>query len=79
MSQKFYCKYCGFSYPSVMDLRSNACSRHPIKGSKHELYEGSEKSQYTCKYCGFQYSSIAMMTANHCPKHPNKGLHEPAL
>ena len=77
MSEKFYCKWCGQNYTSVSSLASVSCSKNP-EGKKHELYEGSEKSQYTCKYCGQKYSSIFLLTANSCSKSPNK-KHHPAL
>lgn len=84
MAQKFYCKNCGYSSSSVSSLTSSSCPKHPLgpnKG-KHELYEGSEKSQYTCKYCGYKSSSISSLTSSSCPKHPNgvnKGHHSPAM
>lgn len=43
-----------------------------------ELYEGSEKSQYTCKCCGSKYSSLSSLTASSCSKSPTK-KHQPAL
>lgn len=50
----FYCKWCGSKYSSVSSLTSSSCSKNP-DGKKHELYEGSEKSQYTCKCCGSKF------------------------
>ena len=80
----FYCKYCGQRFSSVNFLTGQMCSRHPNGPGKgrHELYEGSEKSQYTCKYCGQKFSSINGMTGQCCSRHPNgpgKGKHSPAL
>jgi hypothetical protein len=77
MAEKFYCKWCGMNYSSVVSLTNNSCSKNP-NGKKHELYEGSEKSQYTCKYCGQKYSSLVSLTNNSCSKSPRK-RHEPAL
>jgi uncharacterized protein (DUF983 family) len=77
MAEKFYCKWCGASYPSVTGLTAGTCSRNP-DGKKHELYEGSEKSQYTCKYCGTKYPSFAGLTAGSCSKSPHK-KHHPAM
>jgi len=77
---KYYCKYCGASASSVSSLTAGSCSRNPVKGGKHVLYEGSEKSQYVCKYCGIKASTISTLTAGTCYRHPNKGgKHEPML
>ncbi|HUH18038.1 hypothetical protein [Albibacterium sp.] len=80
----FYCEHCGSKYSSVSSLTSGTCPRHPNGPSKgkHELYEGSEKPQYTCKFCGSKYSSIVSLTSGTCSRHPNgpsKGKHTPAL
>ena len=78
----FYCKHCGQRFSSVAALTSQPCVRHPNGRGKHELYEGSEKSQYTCKYCGQKFSTINLMTSQPCVRHPNgpgKGKHSPAL
>ena len=76
----FYCKWCGQSFPSVSQLTSNVCGRHPNGVyNKHELYEGSEKSEYTCKWCGQKFPSISNMTSHPCGQNPNGKLHEPAL
>jgi transcription elongation factor Elf1 len=77
MAEKFYCKWCGQSYSSVSTLTATSCSRNP-EGKKHELYEGSEKAQYTCKYCGQKYSSLSTLTATSCSKSPHK-KHHPAM
>ena len=74
--EKFYCKYCGIEYPTVRTLTSAPCTRSPSK--KHELYEGSKKSQYTCKHCGIKYPTIRTLTGASCTKSPTK-RHEPAL
>ena len=84
MSEKFYCEYCGQSFPSVNLLTGWLCMRHPdgTQKGKHKLYEGSEKSQYTCKYCGQKFNSISLLTGSTCNRHPNgtqKGRHAPAL
>ena len=73
----FYCKWCGYKSSSVASLTTGSCSKNP-EGKKHELYEGSEKSQYVCKYCGHKSSSISSLTANSCSKSPTK-KHVPAL
>jgi len=79
-----YCKNCGQKYSSVQSLTAGFCPKHPDgpnKG-KHQLYQGSEKSQYVCQYCGRKYSSLLSLTAGFCPRHPkgpNKGKHSPAL
>lgn len=79
----YYCKYCGARAPSVSELTSSPCTRHPLGiGKRHELYEGSEKKRYTCKYCGGTFPSISNMTSCACIKHPNgpnRGKHSPAL
>ncbi len=72
----FYCKWCGSKSSSVSSLTANGCSKSPSK--KHELYEGSEKSEYTCKFCGTKKSSISSLTTNSCFKSPTK-KHQPAL
>jgi hypothetical protein len=77
MAEKFYCKWRGASFSSVSNLTANSCSRNP-EGKRHELYEGSEKSQYTCKYCGQKFSSLSNLTANSCTKSPHK-KHHPAM
>ena len=84
MSEKFYCEYCGQSFPSVSSLTNGSCIRHPNGNNKgrHKLYEGGEKSQYTCKYCGQNYPNIASLTASSCARHSSgsyKGKHAPAL
>ena len=73
----FYCKWCGSKSSSVSNLTASSCSRNP-EGSKHALYEGSEKTQYTCKCCGSKSSSISNLTASSCSKSPTK-KHQPAL
>ena len=72
-----YCKWCGSSASNISSLTSSSCSRNP-EGSKHELYEGNEKSQYSCKYCGSNASSISSLTSSSCSKSPHK-KHHPAL
>jgi predicted nucleic acid-binding Zn ribbon protein len=80
MAQNFYCKWCGMKFSNVQVLTAQTCMRHPVKNSKHELYEGSEKPQYTCKYCGMKFTSLQVLTAQPCMRHPTKGSkHEPAL
>jgi len=77
MTEKFYCKWCGYAATSVASLTSGSCTRNP-EGKKHELYEGKEKPQYTCKYCGYKTSSISSLTSGSCTKSPHK-KHHPAL
>lgn len=82
--KNYYCEYCGHKFPSVRQLTSATCPRHPDGSNKgrHKLYEGTEKSTYTCKYCGHRFPSILVMTDGTCPNHPkgsNKGRHAPAL
>jgi ribosomal protein L37E len=72
----FYCKHCGSKNTNVKSLTASTCSRSPTK--RHELYEGSEKSQYTCKYCGSKNTTLASLTASTCSKSPTK-RHSPAL
>lgn len=83
-STHYYCEYCGHKFPSVRQLTSATCPRHPDGSNKghHKLYEGSEKSEYTCKYCGKKFPSIQVMVGGLCVNHPkgsNKGGHAPAL
>ncbi|GMO14737.1 MAG: hypothetical protein Pg6A_00500 [Termitinemataceae bacterium] len=77
MAERFFCKWCGASNSSVSSLTASSCSRNP-EGKKHELYEGSVKSQYTCKYCGAKNSSLSSLTGSSCLKSPHK-KHHPAL
>jgi len=71
-----YCKFCGQKFGSVVSLSNSSCFKSPSK--RHELYEGSEKSQYTCKYCGIKFSSLVGMANSACRKSQH-GRHEPAL
>jgi hypothetical protein len=73
----FYCKWCGAPYPSVRSLTGGSCSANP-SGRNHELYEGSEKREYTCKFCGLKYPSIRSLTGGSCSKSPTR-KHQPAL
>lgn len=82
--KNYYCEYCGHKFPSVQQLASATCPRHPDgpNRGRHKLYEGSEKSSYTCKYCGKKFPSIMVMVGGTCPYHPNgsnKGSHSPTL
>lgn len=61
---------------SVSSLTASGCSKNP-DGKRHELYEGSEKKQYTCKFCGGKSSSLTSLTASGCSKSPTK-RHQPA-
>ena len=84
MSQKFYCKYYGTKNLSEVSLTENFCHRHPNGEGKdrHELYQGSEKPQYTCMHCGTKALSIASLTSSWCFRHPKgavKGHHLPTL
>jgi hypothetical protein len=75
----FFCKCCGSKSYSVASLTSSSCSKNP-EGSKHALYEGSEKPKYTCKYCGTTSYSIASLTGSSCSKNPSsKKYHSPAM
>lgn len=76
---KFYCKFCGLSFPSVFALSNARCLNHPAKNGNHQVYEGSEKSKYTCKICGLSFPTIWAMTHARCLKHPDEGCHEPML
>jgi len=81
---KFYCEYCGSTYPSIASMTAGTCSRHPDGPSKgrHRPYEGAESSQYACRYCGSKYPTIASLTAGLCSRHPDgtsKGRHSPSL
>lgn len=78
MSEKYYCKWCGSSYPSVQALTRGYCNRNS-NSKYHELYEGSEKAKYCCKLCGSSYPSIQALTRGYCNKNPNSKYHEPAL
>jgi hypothetical protein len=79
MGQNCYCKWCGSRSSSVSSLTSGSCHRNPVKGGQHELYEGTEKSQYVCKFCGSKSSSISSLTSGSCHRNPDKGNHAPAL
>jgi hypothetical protein len=80
MTKKHYCKWCGKGFSDIGSLTINICSRNPIRGNRHELYEGAEKEKYVCKYCGKTSSTIEGLVINTCIRHPKKGSnHEPAL
>ena len=83
MANMVYCKYCGMEFSSVRNLINNYCMKHPAgkNGFHHELYEGSEKPQYTCKYCGMTFKTLRILTNNYCQRHPagRSRSHEPAL
>lgn len=72
------CMYCGHISSSVSSLSSGTCSKNPFS-KNHQLYEGSQKSQYVCKYCGHKMSTIASLTSGTCSKNPNGKRHVPAL
>jgi DNA-directed RNA polymerase subunit RPC12/RpoP len=76
MADKVFCKCCGQKFDSIQLMRTVSCSKSPTR--KHELYEGSIKSQYFCKHCGQKFPSIMIMTGTSCHKSPTK-RHEPAL
>lgn len=78
MSEKYYCKWCGNSYPSVKSLVNFLCTVNP-NGKHHELYEGGEKAKYECKWCGYSNSSFKSLVNFSCTKNPNGKHHEPAL
>jgi hypothetical protein len=79
LKQKVYCKWCGQSFPDVRTLAINTCNRNPEGSKRHELYEGSEKPQYSCKFCGQTFRTIGDMSVTQtCGRKPNK-RHEPAL
>jgi uncharacterized protein YgiM (DUF1202 family) len=69
------CKNCGSEYGSITSLTTNNCKN---TNGKHQLYEGTIKSQYVCKHCGSKYNSIFQMTINNCKKSPT-GKHQPAV
>ena len=81
---KFFCKYCGNSFPNVRTLTAFTCPHHPNgpgKG-KHVLYQGGEKEEYTCEYCGQRFRNFHTLVTFTCPRHPDgpgKGKHSPAL
>lgn len=82
--QACFCEYCGHKFPSVRQLASGTCSKHPDGSNRglHKLYEGTMKSKYTCKYCGREFSTIMVLVGGTCARHPkgsNKGNHAPAL
>ncbi|MDR1583986.1 MAG: hypothetical protein LBS55_12170 [Prevotellaceae bacterium] len=70
-------------FPDVRNLVINTCQKNPAgnMGHKHELYEGSEKPQYTCKFCGRTFHSMRDMGVNlNCTQSPlGNRRHEPAL
>ncbi|GHT80401.1 hypothetical protein FACS1894130_11560 [Spirochaetia bacterium] len=72
-----YCKWCGQKFPNVTQLSQGICSKNP-NGKKHELYEGSEKTEYECKHCGRKFPNLAQMSQGSCSKSPGK-RHEPRL
>lgn len=73
-----YCKHCGHEESRVTLLVGKPCNRNP-NGRQHELYEGSEKDEYTCKYCGNQQNRIKKLVGLPCNKNPNGKQHSPAL
>jgi len=76
MAEKYFCKFCGQQFGSVVSLSNSSCFKSPSK--RHELYEGGEKSQYTCKYCGQKFQRLVSMSNSSCRKSPTT-RHEPAL
>jgi DNA-directed RNA polymerase subunit RPC12/RpoP len=72
MAEKYFCKYCRQSFPSVQSLTQNWCQKNPAgkSGKHHVLYEGGEKAQYTCKWCGQKFTSLQSLTHNWCTKNP---------
>jgi hypothetical protein len=70
-------------FPSIRELTFNMCQNHPAgkHGNRHELYQGTEKSQYSCMYCGMTYRTLRDLCRNNCQRHPaGRGrCHEPAL
>lgn len=82
MANNVYCKYCGLSFPDVRTLVINLCRNHPAGiGTHHELYQGSEKSEYTCVHCGLKFRKLTDLTINKCQRNPagRNCCHEPAL
>ncbi len=73
---KVQCKNCGSQYGSIKQMAINNCKRSST--GKHQLYEGSIKSEYQCKDCGSKYNTIAQMVINNCKK-SSTGKHQPAL
>ena len=40
----------------------------------HQIYEGSEKSEYTCKHCGKSFKSFSDLVNNTCiPRYQMNG------
>ena len=74
----FYCKWCGAKYTNINSLTTGRCMLNPLNKT-HELYEGSEKSQYICKYCGTKSQSLTSLTGGICHKSPMSKHHQPAL
>ena len=72
-----YCKWCGQKYSDPRSLSINSCRQNP-EGTKHAIYEGSEKKQYLCKYCGRKYPDLRSLCINSCKESPSKH-HSPAL
>ena len=79
---KYYCEYCGRSYPTENDLMTNHCINHPsgINKGMHKLYGGGEKIQYNCKYCNKSFPTLHALISGYCNKHPegpSRGAHSP--
>lgn len=78
-----YCKWCGMKFADVRNLIINTCQKNPAgyTGHKHELYEGTEKTQYVCKFCGRIFRTIGDMGVNlNCTNSPHANRrHEPSL
>lgn len=77
MSEKFYCKLCGRSYPSLRALTSGLCNKNSKEGRYHELYRGGEKAKYVCIHCARSYPSLQALTNGLCNKNSNGRYHEP--
>lgn len=73
--KKYFVKNCGSQYANIFQLTTNNCKN---SNGKHQLYEGTIKSQYVCKHCGGKYNSIYQMVINNC-KRSSTGKHQPAL
>ncbi len=74
----FYCKHCGLKFTNLPSLTNGFCNRNP-GGRKHELYEGSEKSEYYCKHCGLKFTNLPSLVNGFCNRNPYGRKHEPAL
>ena len=54
----------------------NSCSKAPVRGGKHALFEGDKAGPFYCVHCGQKYTSLRNLLINTCIHNPNGRFHE---